>query len=351
MRKDTSVPAEGRHGVVAVGVVDLPIKVLFSIPHLEEVLVLSTSERVVPVVTFVDSRPLRLLDIPENMVGNGVEDTLLASGLEAVLIGILEILDVVIPLALLENSKLFVNSGVEVIDLSLALAPFQLCHHGHTPSILVFGIHVPNLLFGIHLFILGLHVLFVIKSPVGELRVGHSVHKSAIGVSWSTSEWISHPLHQAALLVACSLSTGQGCLLGSACVVGGEALLVVVEILVLLLVGGEVLLGHRLVVSDVDICELLLLLIVVAALDVLGELLGVGLLHLGIGLVGGIQGLPGLEGLEAKSMLPVPEELLDLLRLVEMRLGQLLAPLWRMTEVSGMCIWLKIWVDNDLLVI
>lgn len=128
-------------------------------------------------------------------------------------------------------------------------------------------------------------------------------------------------------------------------------MLVVVEILVLLLVGGEVLLGHRLVVSDVDICELLLLLIVVAALDVLGELLGVGLLHLGIGLVGGIQGLPGLEGLEAKSMLPVPEELLDLLRLVEMRLGQLLAPLWRMTEVSGMCIWLKIWVDNDLLVI
>ena len=61
--------------------------------------------------------------------------------------------------------------------------------------------------------------------------------------------------------------------------------------------------------------------------------------------------MPGLEGLEAKSMLPVPEELLDLLRLVEMRLGQLLAPLWRMTEVSGMCIWLKIWVDNDLLVI
>lgn len=128
-------------------------------------------------------------------------------------------------------------------------------------------------------------------------------------------------------------------------------MLIFVEILVLFLAGGEVLLGHWLVVSDVDICELLLLLILVAALDVLGKLLGVGLLYVSILLVGSFLGLLGLECLETKSMLPVPEELLNLLWLVEMRLGQLLSPLWRMTEMKGMSIWLEVWVCDDLLII
>ena len=145
LAKDISVPAEGRHRVVAVGVMHTLVKVLFSIPHVEEVLELSASERVVPVVTFVSRGLLRLLDIPENVVWNGVEDTLLAGSLQTVLIGILEILDVIILLTLLENGELLIDRGMELVKVSLSLAHFQLSNDSHTPSILILGIDVPNL--------------------------------------------------------------------------------------------------------------------------------------------------------------------------------------------------------------
>lgn len=145
LAKDISVPAEGRHGVVAVGVMRTLVKVLFSIPHVEEVLELSASERVVPVVTFVSRGLLRLLDIPENVVWNGVEDTLLAGSLQTVLIGILEILDVIILLTLLENGKFLINRGMELVKVSLSLANFKLSNDSITPSILILGIDVPNL--------------------------------------------------------------------------------------------------------------------------------------------------------------------------------------------------------------
>jgi len=79
------------------------------------------------------------------MVWNGVEDTLLAGNLQTVLIGILEILDVIILLTLLENGKLLINGGMELVKVSLSLAHFQLCHHSNTPSILILSIDVPNL--------------------------------------------------------------------------------------------------------------------------------------------------------------------------------------------------------------
>lgn len=254
------------------------VEVLFGIAHLEEVLVLSASERVVSIGTLAFSILLRLLDIPEDMVRNGLEDTLLAGGLQTVLVGILEILDEVVFLTLLEDSELLVEDGVELVDVELGPARLELVQDANTPSILVLNIDVPDLSLGRQPLVECLHVLWIIKFLVSELLVGHSIHEGAVFVSWSTSEWVDNLLHQAAFLVLRDSVAGQGLLLGAACVVGGNALLVLVEVLVLLLVVGEVLLGHRLVVSDVDALKLFLLLVVVAAVDVVADFSGVGLL-------------------------------------------------------------------------
>lgn len=64
-----------------------------------------------------------------------------------------------------------------------------------------------------------------------------------------------------------------------------------------------------------------------------------------------LHGLPHLDGLEAESMLPVPEELLHLLWLVVVRLGQLLAPPRSMTEMHDMTVGVDVFVLDNVLVV
>lgn len=64
-------------GVVEVSLMIGFIEIFFGIAHLEEVAVLPASERVVPVLALEGSIELWLLNVPESMVWDCLEDSLL----------------------------------------------------------------------------------------------------------------------------------------------------------------------------------------------------------------------------------------------------------------------------------
>lgn len=110
--------------------------------------------------------------------------------------------------------------------------------------------------------------------------------------------------------------------------------MILVHIRVLILVLRYELLSSSLVVSDVEVIELEIILVLVASSDVVVELL-IDYLFLVVGWEDAVDArVLNLECLETKSVTPVAIEFTNLLLRVEMWLRKLLTPKWSMAQVD-----------------
>ena len=124
--------------IVNVSVVHANIEVFFCIASLEKVWVFTPSERIVPVLALVAATGVqRLLDVPEYMSWNGPKNLSLQGCAKTVAISRLEILNEVIFLTLLENTKLLVENFAELFDLEWALIRVKLLNQNVVPGFFV----------------------------------------------------------------------------------------------------------------------------------------------------------------------------------------------------------------------
>jgi hypothetical protein len=138
--------------------------------HFEEVLVLTTSEVVVPVHSVDWGLLLWSLDIPENVIWNGVEDLFLSCSLHAALVGVSKISCEIVLFTLEESSKCFSCHILEFIDVELSFSSLKLFHKFHCKSFLVLLINLPDLILSLELFEFSFQGCFVIE--VKLLKIG-----------------------------------------------------------------------------------------------------------------------------------------------------------------------------------
>ena len=119
------------------------VEVIFGVPHLEEIVVLATSVRVVPVVT-LPAAGLEwvhwLLDVPESVVWNSSEDLGFEGSAETLLVRIFQILDEIVLLVLVKDAKLLVENGVELFKFDWRPLTTELVNDGFAPGIFVLWI-------------------------------------------------------------------------------------------------------------------------------------------------------------------------------------------------------------------
>ena len=166
----------------------LSVHVLLWIAHFEEVSVLSTSEGVVFV--YWDEILLfeRLFDVPEDVVWNGCKNLVLGGCLERVFISIFNVLDIVIFLTFLEDSKLFNEDLFEIFCLEYSIVLFKLLDHGKSEWFLLFFVHFDGLLLVFECLILSSKFLLIsVVKKSFKLLVLDSVHNWAILIPWCTS--------------------------------------------------------------------------------------------------------------------------------------------------------------------
>lgn len=320
--------------VVSVVLLGESIHVGLGVAHLEEVVEFGTAERVVPVLAHEGSLVQRLLDVPEEVGGNGLEDGLVGRLSEAIGVSLLEILNEGVLLVLLEDTELLVERGMELLDVERSLLVLELLNKSETEGLFVFLIKVPDVVsLDLSLLVELLLLLLVRDTSLEQLSLGDSVEDGTVLITSSTIEGIGDLLEERAALESTrSGASSEGLDLGNVRVVGLNRLLVVIEILVLVLALSDALGVFQDMVSDVNVAELDVLLVLVAVSDVLVDLGGDVLLLLGrrVGTVK--DSMLHLEVLETNLVVPVAVELLNLLRLEEMRLRHLLTPEGSMTE-------------------
>lgn len=89
---------------------------LVVLANVEEVLAGDLARRVIRVQQGVALRVDRLLDVPEVVVGDRVQNLDRQRGLESVLVGVLQVLDVVVLRAALEDRQFFVEHVVPLVQ-------------------------------------------------------------------------------------------------------------------------------------------------------------------------------------------------------------------------------------------
>jgi len=89
----------------------------------------------------------RLLDIPKDVIWDGIENFIFKGGAQRVLMGFFQILNIIVFLSLLEDTKLLIEGGVEVFDTESCGSFFEFLEHSKSEAVFVLSVHVPNILF------------------------------------------------------------------------------------------------------------------------------------------------------------------------------------------------------------
>mmetsp|Transcript_17828 Transcript_17828/g.30237 ORF Transcript_17828/g.30237 Transcript_17828/m.30237 type:complete len:347 (-) Transcript_17828:603-1643(-) len=292
-------------------------------------------------------RDLGSLDVPEVVVGDGVEDLVLQRLLERVLVGLLEVHGEAIALLLLEDAQLLVHGNVELLERVGRIFLLELVDES-VPLLGLQLLAVVLLSALVDLLELGAQLLLVSELEAAEVLVGELEDQRALVVLLAVSKGLEHLLHDGALGVlggARAQFEGLGGLL-----VLLEALHVLVVVLLVVLQVEDVLgligdvVGHEHVVVPHLVLEVL------ALLDVFGDLRlhGSELQVSGVGPVP--PGLDSEQEVETDSVVPVAEELVHLLPLVEGDAHELVAPPGRV-GLRELVHFRQIWVVYDVLVV
>lgn len=322
----------------------------FSLPHVgvvpadvEEVLTVHLAGWVVFVHWLLDWLVQWLLDVPEGVRGHGVQDLLRQWRLQSLSEGILQILNVVVFLAILENGELLVEHVIPLVDWQVG--DVQLLHESNSQLVVILiESTINSLLVGVGIVDLPETLLTEFR---GEFLILDSVVEGAFVILDSIGQWIEESLGQGTLLIL-ALWLGDDWL-WSLGLVGVQRLLILVESLSLFVGVSQELISLLLVVSDENILPLGLNVVLGDLLDVVLDLLLVGLVLSLVALLHFV-GLADLDQLETETLGPLLEELVHALLGVESWSSKLQAPPWLMSLV-GHGPWVTcVHVHDDILV-
>ena len=303
----------------------LGMHVGLGLTHFKEVVVLSASEIIVPILAMDSSALLGLLDVPEHMVGDGVENLLFGVGSKGVLVSVGEIFGEVVLLTLGEDAELSGEDILEVFLLELSLVFMELSKELKFESVLVFLVGLPNFILGLEFLEFSSENFIVSEVVVLEVILSHSEENSSVSVTRSSSERVEHLLEERSLLIARSSLTES--LVGMAVVVVLlHSLLVLKEILIFFLVVGHTLLHNWLMVSDMHVSHFEELLMLIGSVDISVDLSLDVLASFFVGVGSELHNVLLLEHFESKSVVPVAVESVHLLTLVPGWHRQLLSP-------------------------
>ena len=258
---------------------------------------------------------------------NRFEDPLLLRLAETVLVSLFEVLSDIVLLAFGEDSELFIEHCMEVLDVERSFLVFELCDQALSERLFVLLIDIPRFVLRLRLLKHLFDSLFVMGLELIHLTLRHLVDDSSVFIPRSTVEWIDDTLHERTTLVPTSgilasldyFSWGFG-------IVCIDSLLVLEEFLILLSIVGDEARLNRHVIGDFDVLGLEFSLVRIAVFDVFVELTSNDFARFLVR-VRSIHGrMLRLESFETLAMCPVPEELLHLLFFVEVRLSQLFTP-------------------------
>jgi hypothetical protein len=98
-------------------------------------------------------------------------------------VGVFKVLHEVVFFSLLENTKLFVESSMEIFDAESSLSFLKLLEHSKSEAIFILSVHVPDFLLRLLLLKLSSHGNLVIKFVVLEFLVLQVINNGAILVS------------------------------------------------------------------------------------------------------------------------------------------------------------------------
>lgn len=191
------------------------------------------------------------------MLRDRVEDLEGQRLLKMLLVGILQVLNVVVLLAVLEHGQLSVKVLVPLIQGQIVCAGLLNQEDSELVAILL------NHSVGLGSIELGTETLLL--HLVGEVSVNHLVDQSALGIAGGSGKRVKNSLLEGAFFEFQSGFGRNAHLL----FVGVERLVILEELFIFLLVEGKQLLGLLLVISDVDIFHLLFNLLSVDIIQVL----------------------------------------------------------------------------------
>ena len=121
----------------------LRIQVLFSIAHLEEVFIFTTSKWIVLVVSHGNALINEwLLDVPEGVSWNRFEDSVLQGFFKALAVGMLQITDKVVLFIVLKGCQLLIKGLSQELSVDItSLSRYLLQHVRHDFWVLWVEVH------------------------------------------------------------------------------------------------------------------------------------------------------------------------------------------------------------------
>lgn len=170
------------------------------------------------------------LDVPEYVVRHRLEYLMGKWSSKTILVGFLEILNVVVFLASFENRELLIQICVPLINWEIVNI-LHLLHESDSQIVIIFFEGAVNRLLIAEQ--LELSTEFGLVHLMSELLILQGVDECAIFIFLSTSHWVEDALGQRAYLILAFGSGNNWFWLVS--LIGGKLLLVVVECYVLIL--------------------------------------------------------------------------------------------------------------------
>ena len=325
----------------------LGLEPLLDVAGVEEVLVVVLAGGVVRVDEAFLGGGAGLLDVPEHVVGDGLENLLGSGLLEVTRVAVLQVSDEAVLLTGLENSKLVVKVRIQLVKVHSFRG--KLVEEGKAKGISFFLTELKGLLRGSSLELCSKFLLIELS---GNFLVFHLVEHSSVLESLGTGQRLENSLLEGSSFVttALELANSLNGLVRGFSLVLSHLLRDSVELSVFLLVQSAVLCGSVDVVSHVDILQVLF---ETALLDVGKEVLDFLSESLALLLVANseLSELSDFDLLELKTVVPLLKELLHLLVLMESRSNKLLSPVRSVVERLGLEQVLGILVLNHFLIV